>query len=470
MNRWQAIVWGLVLASGLALSGVSLAQAAEPEVADLGERLELFVDQQRIESLQRARLVLHEPKCVETVLRFDKPWEGEYAAYVTVFADQDKFRMYYRGWSASSGGEQVTCYAESKDGIIWEKPKLGLFEFQGSTENNLILKGNRKIGTHNFAPFKDTRPGVPVEQQYKAVAGGPLLAYASPDGIHWKLMADKPVITKGAFDSQNIAFWDTNKQKYVSYYRIFTNRVRTVARVESEDFLTWSEPLPVDFGDTPLEHFYTNGTVQYFRAPHYYFMFPKRFVPTRQRLPQHGTSGISDGVFLTSRDGLRFDRAFMEALIRPGLDQKNWGDRSNMIAWGILQTGPEEMSIYFSRNYRQPSHHMQRGVFRLDGFASARAGYDGGELLTKPLRFSGEQLILNYSTSAVGSVQVEIQDMDGKPIPSYTLADAPELFGDAIEEAYRWKDAADVSKLVGKPVRLRFVLKDADVYSYRFGK
>jgi hypothetical protein len=221
-------------------------------------------------------------------------------------------------------------------------------------------------------------------------------------------------------------------------------------------------------GDTPREHFYTNAIRPYFRAPYYYFAFPKRFVPDRKRLAEHNEPGISEGVFLSSRDGLHFDRTFLEAFIRPGRDRLNWGDRSNMTAWGLVETAPDEMSLYYSQHYGFPSHHLRRGVLRLDGIASAQAGYAGGELVTRPIRFSGRKLVLNYSTAATGIVQVEIQGADGEPIPGFTLAEAPLLFGDEIAEIYAWKGGDNVSSLAGKPVRLRFVLKDADLYSYRF--
>jgi hypothetical protein len=139
-----------------------------------------------------------------------------------------------------------------------------------------------------------------------------------------------------------------------------------------------------------------------------------------------------------------------------------------MIAWGILQTAPDEMSIYFSQHYGFESQHLRRGVLRLDGIASAYAGYAGGELITRPVRFAGKRLILNYATAASGHVKVEIQDLSGKPMPGYTLGEGRELYGDAIAEAYTWKSNKDLSALADRPVRLRFVLKDADLYSYRF--
>ncbi len=458
----------ILCALNFALASAGSAGAADVDIADIGNRLELFVDHHRIESLKTVQLVLHHPVPAEIALKLNDPWDGKYCAYFTVFQDENLFRMYYRGWADLDHGEQVTCYAESTDGIRWTKPHLGLFEFKGSKQNNIIWTGPGDKGTHNFAPFKDTRPGVPADQKYKALGGIPSHAFVSPDGIHWQRLLDEPLLTEGAFDSQNLAFWDTNRLKYVAYFRIFTKDVRAVATATSDDFIHWSAPKPIELGDTPPEHFYTNATQLYFRAPHYYFSFPKRFMPDRKRLSEHNEMGISEGIFVSSRNGLHFDRTFMEAFIRPGRDRLNWGDRSSMPVWGILQTAPDEMSIYYSQNCRYPTHHIRRGVLRLDGIASANAGYSGGELFTKPIRFTGTKLVLNYSTAASGSIRVEIQDLEGKPCAGFSLAEGKELYGDEIAEAYSWNWGFDVFSLAGKPVRLRFVMKDADLYSYRF--
>ncbi len=462
-------------AVSLFLPLLSLAPAVAPraigsEVADIGNRLELFVDTHRVQSMSGVRLLLHHPQRMEVSLRLNDAWDGRYGAYITVFEDEGLFRMYYRGWAELKGGEQVTCYAESQDGIRWTKPNLGLLEFNGSKDNNIILKCPQEKGTHNFAPFKDAKPGVPADQRYKALGGRPLYAFASGDGTHWRRLVDNPVLVKGAFDSQNLAFWDPNRKRYVTYFRIFQRGVRAVATASSDDFIHWSDPVPIDMGDTPPEHFYTNATLPYFRAPHYYFSFPKRFIPNRKRLPGEGDMGVSEGIFLSSRDGLHFDRTFMEAFIRPGRDWLNWGDRSNMPVWGIVQTAPDEMSVYFSQHYGYPTNHIRRGVLRLDGITSANAGYEGGELITKLIRFRGKKLILNYATAASGCIRVELQDLEGEPFPGFFLTEAKELYGDEIAEAYSWNGGADVSSLAGKPVRLRFVMKDADLYSYRFAE
>ena len=109
-----------------------------------------------------------------------------------------------------------------------------------------------------------------------------------------------------------------------------------------------------------------------------------------------------------------------------------------------------------------------RYVLRIDGFASAHAGYEKGELLTKPLTFSGKELVLNHSTSAGGSVRVEIQDASGSPVPGFRLEDCTAIIGDEIERRVEWKQKPDLGALQGKAVRLRFVMAECDLFSFRF--
>jgi hypothetical protein len=158
----------------------------------------------------------------------------------------------------------------------------------------------------------------------------------------------------------------------------------------------------------------------------------------------------------------------MEAWITPGMGLRNWVSRSNYPALGIVPTGPTELSVYVSRHNAQKSAHVLRYTFRTDGFVSVRTGYRGGEMLTRPLAFAGKALEMNYSTSAAGSVRVEIQDAAGKPISGFALADCPEIIGDEIDRVVAWKHGADVSKLAGRPIRLRFAMQEADLYSIRF--
>jgi len=473
LRTWRTrvvVAFLAVASSSLPILGV----VEDKTPVSLDSRVELFVDDWLIDG-SRTRgnisLQLHAPLKREVVLVTDKPWEGPDSAYFSVFQDGPLVRLYYRGivptGDASPG--QVACYAESTNGVHFVRPNLGLFEFQGSEENNIIYRG---IEAHNFAPFRDTNPAAKSEERYKAVAGiqHKLFAFVSADGIHWKKLQAEPVFTKGAFDSLNLAFWDEQSQTYRCYSRYLDEGVRAIQSCTSSNFVHWTEPVPNSYSkNAPKEHLYTNGTRPCPGAPHIYLSFPKRFLPERKKLAPHREMGISDAVFMSSRDGVNWDRTFQEAWVRPGLDERNWTQRSNMPAWGIVQLEPGEFSMYISEHYQWPDNRLRRITVRRHGFASVRAGAAGGEFTTRPMRFSGKSLLLNYATSAAGSIQVEIQDEQGKPIQGRTLEEMPALFGDELDAIATWRSGADLTNLIGKSVRLRFVLKDADLFALRNG-
>jgi hypothetical protein len=473
------------LVSVVATIAMTLSQpCAATEPVDIGARRELFIDRHLIDQLRGADLRLAIPQSAGTVLRFDKPWEGLFSAYVTVLKSPDGIlQLYYRGKPTESedGHDEYTCYAQSKDGINWEKPELGIVEIEGNKRNNVILA--EQPFAHNFTPFLDTRPDVPSEQRYKALAGTArtnLVAYVSPDGTRWKRLREEPIFRDvgWVFDSQNVSFWSESEQCYVLFYRKTVDHVRNIARATSKDFVTWSQPTMMSYSQgapTQAEQFYTNQTHPYFRAPHIYISTPARFMAglvasVHGSIPsadwkQHD---CSDTVLMTSRGGGMYERTFREAFVRPGPGATNWTSRTNYAALGIVQTGEAEMSIYLQRHYGFGSNQLERLTLRLDGFASIHAPYDGGEAVTQPLTFSGKMLEINYSTSAAGALRVEIQDEQGKPIDGYSLADAETIIGDEINRTVAWKNGSDVSALKGRVVRLRFVMKDADVYSLRF--
>ena len=476
---------------------VHAGQPTPSEAVDIGSRLELFVDEYLIDRMSGVSLRLHRPQLSEPVLKFDADWEGPGNHYITVFEDEDIYRMYYRcvgGEDTPASGEgwlMNTCYAESRDGINWNRPKLGLHEYEGSKENNIILTGEEGdwgSPVSNFFAFRDTNPDALASGRYKGVGGinRGLYALVSADGVHWKPKAEKPMILRSithrpminGFDSHNVIFWDPLLKQYIAYIRDMYlapgrgERIRSVRRSTSTDFVNWSYPEWIDMGDAPPDQLYTFSAIPYFRAPHLYLAFPKRFMPFRHSvLPQvydrlRG-KGLSDSVFMVSRDGLHWKR-FLEAFVRPGPDPLNWTDRNNYVAMGIVAAGPTDIAVYVLRHFRLPSVHLRRGVLRTDGFVSVNAPYRGGEILTKPLLFQGNRLIVNYSTSAAGGLRVEILDAEGKPLSGYSLANSVELYGDKIDQVVSWDKGPEVGKLAGQPIRLRFLIKDADLYSFRF--
>lgn len=438
--------------------------AEEPRVLDLGNRRELFVDDFLIDKLQSAKLRVQQPAPQEVALTADAPWEGNTSAYYTILQDGKTFRMYYRGahWdekARKAAHRELACYAESTDGVRFTKPKLGLFEFNGSKENNIVWDGP---GTHNFTPFKDTNPRCRLEARYKALASGKggLVAFQSFDGIHWSLMRDRPVITKGAFDSQNLAFWDPHIGKYREYHRGFRNGVRDIMTSTSDDFLNWTEPEYLDYAGAPAEHLYTNAIRPYERSSHLLIGFPTRFEPKSQQV---------EPIFMSSRDGTTFHR-FADAVIPRTAPKDRGGNRSNYMAWGVVQLpgNERELSVYAKEAYYAgPGSRVRRFTFRVDGFAALEADAAGGEMLSKPLRCSGTKLTLNYRARPGGSVRVEVQDEQGKALPGLDLAgcrplNRDEIAGQVLWTAGRLKSASDQS------IRLRIVLKDAQVFALRF--
>lgn len=236
------------------------------------------------------------------------------------------------------------------------------------------------------------------------------------------------------------------------------------------------------------------GTSQlpYHRAPHLFIGFPLRYVDrgwsdSTEALPErehrekrrainrrYGTA-ITDSVLMASRNGVRFKR-WNEAFLRPGPERPDtWNYGHQALGWHLVETksplagAPDELSFYATESYwTGKGSALRRYTLRLDGFVSVETTAAGGELITRPLRFRGANLFLNLSTSAAGSVRVEIQDPDGRAVPGFALDDCPPIFGDAIERRAVWKSGSDLNSLAGRPVRLRFVLSDADLYAFQF--
>ena len=502
--------------------GMETATAVRAQVR-IGSRRELFVDDYLVARMQAIEFRLHRPVSRELVWKQSnqtngKWWSGSNRS-VSVFRDGKLYRMYYRDYAKvrkpwiikdGFGDENIACcYAESKDGIHWERKPINRYGTKDLKVNNIIWAGT---GATNFAVFKDANPRCKPAARYKAIGrvmyqankdpDPPkrdrtgykwlprcgLLAFQSPDGIRWSPMQTKRIIKKGEFDSHNVAFWDPARKRYVSFIRIWQPneaRIRDVAMLTSADFLNWSDPptwlkykrASKRIGTKPasLTHLYDNNIMTYYRAPHLILGFPMRLIDGRVRVrnnPLANETAVNDTGFMSSRDGVHF-RRWREAFMRPGPYSGRWWNENNCIAWGMVETkshiagAPNELSFYANEYYGSARSNLRRYTLRLDGFVSLHAG-ETGEVVTKPLSFTGKQLSMNFATSGIGSVRVELQEASGKPIPGFTLQDCGEIFGDSINERVRWKRGSDVSRLAGKPIRIRFVMQDADIWSIRF--
>lgn len=483
----------VVLSCLSALLPAVLSLAEPAGVLDLSDRRELFVDDYLLDRQQGTELRLHSATPREIVMLMDAPWEGSGCGFETVFRDGDLIRMYYIGANLTNadgtklaGHPIYACYAESRDGIHWEKPSLGIVDCGGSKQNNIVLRVN-----DNFTPIKDPNPDCRPEERYKAVGVGKggLWAWRSEDGIHWSPLVDKAIIAKGAFDTQNNAFWDPVRKHYWCYIRDFHKGIRDIRVATSPDFRTWTTPEMLEYPGSADEPLYTNQVRPYYRAPQVFLGFPTRYVERkwtdamkalpdpehRQRRmkfsPRYGTT-VTDGMFMTSRDGRSFHR-WDEAFLRPGPERRNnwvYGDCYQSL--GFIETPAEdptaapELSFYAAEDHWKGPKRLRRYTIRIDGFASLNARKQG-EFVTKPLAFRGKELSINFATSAAGSLRIELQDADSRPLPGFSIAESDELFGDTLDRVVTWKGRSDTSAVRG-PIRIHGVMRDADLYSLQF--
>ena len=425
----------------------------------------------------------------------------------------------------------TTCVMTSKDGLSWTRPELGFVNRKGWEKNNILLTfdpeakidfskgeslkdGNdllsgKKVpftgAVHNFTPFIDTNPDCKPDEKFKALGGHDyrtLFAFKSPDGLHWSLMRTESVINDGMMDSQNLAFWDPIQKCYFAYYRDFKNkkgdtrkykkdefsyRDRDVRVATSTDFLNWTKGEFLDWKPDRMTQLYTSQVQLYPGAPHLRIGFPMRYLPGRglasklnQRIAKasrYYATVYTDTGLITSRDGRSFS-VWPESLVRPGPSPEHWFYGFGGTALNLFETpsqspgGHPEWSFYVQDHgaWFGPGTTYNRYSIRKDGFVSASAPASGGSFVTRPLRFEGAELNLNFATSAKGSLRVEVQNPNGKPVPGFALDDCEELFGDSVSKKVSWTGEARLKSLSRKPVQLRFELKDADLFSLQFTK
>ena len=509
------------------------------EPVRIGSRRELFVDKALIKRTSgQLSLRLHSPTPRETVMVYDAPWEGNATTYHCIFQDGDSYRMYYLTRDLSYQNNQLHvkahrfCLVESNDGIHWKRPNLGTHEFEGSTNNNIVLtpEDAERLNARLGAPaiFRDDNPKAAPDARYKTFISSKspigMIPMKSADGINWFPMSDTPVITFGAFDSMNLGFWDSERKEYRAYWRYFTEGttndkewkpagVRGIRTGTSRDFITWESTADLKYQNNNETEMYENIIHPYHRAPHLKIGFPVRYVDRagassltdpsggdrvddkrvaewprslkalpdfehrkiRSSLSERYGTALTEGLLISSRDGVNFHR-WEEAFLRPGAERSgSWYYGQQFIAWHAVETpsalkgAPNELSLYATEgDWLGEGKTLRRFTLRLDGFVSAHASAKGGELITRPFVFDGSQLSLNFATSAAGSVWVELQDGRGRPMHGYKLSDCDELFGDTVDRIVAWQGKTDVSSAIGKTVRLRFLLRDADLYSFQF--
>lgn len=478
-----------------------------------GSRRILFLDDAAIESLKNTRFVLKPAVKVSNnpVLRSDQPWEGKTIAEATVFYDEDLqlFRMWYPVYDyhppippveqqnepriadmVSERKRCTACYAVSQDGYNWEKPSLGLVEFQGSKDNNILMASSPQSRAHFSTGhvFRD-----PVEEdpnkRYKGVKSNPTLLpdgqrrmtldlYYSADGFNWTPHQGNPVYDlkrPGSWGPTSFMGWDPIRRVYAVYMENCGHQKcpvgkRLIGRAESPDMIHWSESetiLVPDQEDGPDTELYAMHPFVY--EDFYVGMLWVFNKVEKGHYPQ----------FVFSRDGIRFDRRYREPFVPVGLAPDF--DSNSILPLKPIAYKDEIFIYYIGANYRTRQQFQILGkekaewsiglaVVPRDRFVCLQPE-DGerGEIVTRSLRFSGSRLHLNMELAGngPGDLKVEILDPAYFPLPGYTVADADRLTRSGLDNLVTWNGNPDISRLAGRPIKLRFYLRNAKLFSFR---
>lgn len=472
-------------------------------------------DDKLIAKSENILIQAHKPEKKNIALTCDNEWEGVHNGYAGVMKIGDTYRIYYRADAsrhrldkAPVPSKPVICVAESRDGgITFRKPNIGKYEYNGTKNNNIVFSREKILD--NFSIFYDTNPNCPKEEKFKALCelnlgsegGTHLIYYSSEDGYDFKEQYALDV--QGTFDTYNVVLWDEKTEQYFLYYRAFhtpegedrlswrgarPNWLRHVRVATSKDFKNWETHGRISFEEGQEEYqLYTNQITKYYRTDDMFIGFPVRyndraeekrnfhFMPLGDRhenitevFGREGTA-VTDCVIMTSSDGFIFNRRD-EAFMTPGVEARdNWWYGNCYMAYGLAETeaeedgAPNEISLYMGENYRIKNVNFRRWTMRLDGFFSWYAPYRGGEVLTKPITVDGNELHLNFATSALGGVTVSLCDEHGNELEGYQ---SYTMFGDSVDRPVEFEK--NLGALNGKQVRLKIKLKDAHLYSFVF--
>ncbi len=464
------------------------------ETLDVGSRKQLFIDDLFFETAENVRLHVHPPvKTQEKSVQRDKPWESATLNWFSVIHDPAsavekgaKYRMWYEcydveGWP--TGDDTSFCYAESHDGVEWNKPSLGLFEYQGGKTNNILFRMIGPEGAHSrvhgSCVIRDRR--APAAERYKAVSQGIFAPLGTPphriagmysaDGLSWTRYAD-PICDVFA-DSQYSVFWDDALREYVLFGRV-GGRGRALGRSQSPEFSFFEAPklvLQTNENDPADSDLYNPAAMKYPHADRAYFLFPSLF--------QHGPQTL-DIRLAVSRDGVHWSWPQQDTAFIPLGDTGAFDSGSLYMGQGLLRVGDELWQYYGTSPLKHDESKLEtlvlpgnsrlysRVVSRLDGFVSADAGTNTGHFVTPPLNFQGNLLKLNVQVRKGGSVRAGLLDEAGEFVAGRSLSDCTPITGDYIAALVRWKDGADVTAHAGRPTRLQIEMKDASLYAFQF--
>lgn len=414
------------------------------------------------------------------VLQNDRPWEF-FTPYTVLLEYEGEYRLYYNTMPKDRPEDYMLCVATSKNGLDFEKPELGLVEFDGSKANNIVLGGHyvhgagvfvdasappterfkaiyqTKLNEEEMADLRRRRPELAerIAKLDNAAIGGAV----SPDGLHWERIAD-PLMAHVS-DTGTTAYYDEHLGRYVGYFRMGVMRRRGIGRAEAVDFRNWPKPELV-FWPTPDEapwvDYYTNGHARYPGSQTAHLMFPMIYERTRD------SSVVR---IATSLGGRHWDFIPGGSVLEPG-HESAWESGCLFPGAGLVKL-PDRSVAFPYVGFAVP-HKFPRSVPLGDiglaiwpsGRIASLTADDTGEFYTIPLKLEGDALYLNFETDRSGLVQVEICDMEGR---NWSKCDP--LWGDHLNKRVTWNSGeGDLKVSPDRPVTLRFRLRAARLYSF----
>lgn len=459
----------------------------------------LFLDATVVEEQQGVERVFHavEKHPANPVMTKDHEWEGAGPyLYGTVIRDQGRLRMWYHHLNPEG---TWNSYAESRDGIQWTKPALGLIEFNGSKQNNLFAtrstnlteKPLRDVGQcHN--PSVIHQPWHPDPQRRFALYGFsyefgvPRVAFSS-DGLSWNFV---PLTAgKGLFDSGDVVNFahDPYRRRYVATWKTTTSRGRAVGIATSSDGLAWTKPThaAVVFADDLDPDATQLYGMPVFPYQGYYLGLPWIY---HARWPKDGMTADADLAaaektspctvdvqFAWSRDLLHWNRTAPRTAFIP-LGRSSEFDASMVYSARAPVVVDDKLYFYYggwTQPHNKPSKNQAAiglGVLRLDGFCSMQAGNSEGSLVTRQEPdLETPAVIINARTHDAGQIVAEIVDATGRPLDGFSRKECLAFQGDDVRHVLRWSTREFTPQQQAMKKRLRFFLRDANLYSYLAG-
>ncbi len=457
-------------------------------LGDLTGPWKLFVDDHFVANKENVNRVYHdfEKHQDNPLLSADKPWEGSTAyIYGTVLPseDGDGYRMWYHSWA---NREYRMLYATSQDGLHWDKPELGLVDYEGSTKNNILFRHTHE----NHSPQVIHTPWEKdPAQRYKFIyyeygrtppdfTTSGYYGMTSPDGIHWKNAKHMTPLFTDHGDVGNFV-WDSLQKRYIAWPKKFDEvrgfRRRSLGFTETTDFENWPATKLVLVPDEFDDRWVTAESAENAHTDFYGmsgFAYESMYIGFLWVFPI--TNGKNDGpIFVelvTSHDGEHWARQEKpRPPILPLGAEGTWDDgmvftpNHPLVEDGVIKLYYGGFDITHSAGSGNSA--IGLATLRKDGFASLDAGAEEGSITTKPIPGATGKLVVNYA-APTGSLIAEILDESGTVLPGYSRDECTPLTGDSLAATISWGRRDQLPK-TDTPIHIRFILHDTALYSFQ---